>query len=122
MDKALLDDILFRYKHPRLRGELSDAVQLQDANISCGDEIKLFLRITDGKIVDAKYSGQMCSVASYGAELLAEKIVGSNIESASAIDSRALLPSGCSLLKNPVRLKCFEIAQRALKKQTKSQA
>lgn len=118
MNRALLDDILFRYKHPRYQGKIVDVPPLCDANISCGDEINLYLSMRDGKIIDARYNGKFCSIANYGAELLLDKIIGLPINEAEKVTSPQLLSNqqAESLLQNPTRLKCFELAQRALQK------
>lgn len=116
MDQILLDDILFRYKHPSHQGQMTGAgvAELGDSNPSCGDEIKLYLRFDNNRIKDACYEGTMCSIANYGAELLLDKIIGMTTDEARGIASADLLPADCSILRNPVRLKCFETAQRAL--------
>lgn len=117
MNRALLDDILFACKHPRHQGTLA-VEPLCDANISCGDEIKLYISVKEGKITDAKYTGKFCSIANYGAELLISHIVGLSVSQSKTISSQKLLAGrrADSLLQNPTRLKCFELAQRALGK------
>ena len=155
LGKFLLDDIVYRYKHPRHHidstilprsratgaslypkggqssnsplwlkgaGERSETggsskiLHSHASNTSCGDEIDLYLKIDGGKIVDAKFSGQMCSIANYGAELLIDHIIGLSIEQAKQIKNADLLKTeqGASLLCNPVRLKCFELTQHAI--------
>ena len=70
-DQSLLDDIIFTHRHPRHQGELAHISPLTDGNPSCGDQIELYLDIKDGIIIRASYAGQLCSVATYGAERLA---------------------------------------------------
>lgn len=113
-----MDDILFRYKHPRYQGKIDSVPPLDDANISCGDEIHLYLSIQDGLIVDVRYNGTFCSIANYGAELLIDRIIGLPVNDAKEVTSPQLLSNqqAESLLHNPTRLKCFELAQRALRK------
>lgn len=117
MDGELLDDILFRYKHPRHHGQLASA-PLTDSNPSCGDSIELYLDIQQGIVRQAAFTGQMCAIANYGAELLCDQLANQPVAQVKAITSQQLLPTSCSLLTNPTRLRCFETAQRALAKLT----
>lgn len=118
MDKALIDEVVWRYKNPSHR-RTAVGMRLRAENLSCGDDITLYVAIEEGVVKNTTHSGEYCSICNYGAELLAEKIVGMNIEEARKIGSEELLGAGGeSLLQNPVRLKCFELAQRALDKLT----
>lgn len=116
LDKFLLDDIIYHYKHPKYRGSLPSSVHTQASNTSCGDEIYLYLQIKNNKIIDARFSGQMCAIANYGAELLCNHIISQDLATAKTLRSTNLLKTeqGASLLCNPIRLKCFELAQQAL--------
>ncbi len=118
-DQDLLDDIIFTYRHPRYQGEIAHISPLTDGNPSCGDRIELYLDIKDGIITRASYAGQLCSVATYGAERLASAITNRSLADALAISASDLLPHDCSLLSNPTRLTCFTTALRALQSLTK---
>ena len=118
-DQDLLDDIIFTYRHPRYQGKIAHIPPLTDGNPSCGDRIKLYLDIKDGIIIRASYTGQLCSVATYGAERLASAITGKPLADTLALSASDLLPHDCPLLSNPTRLTCFTTAQRALQGLTK---
>lgn len=118
-DQDLLDDIIFTHRHPQYRGKIAHISPLTDDNPSCGDQIKLYLDIKDSIITRANYTGQLCSVATYGAEKLIGAITGKPIADALALSASDLLPHDCSLLSNPTRLTCFTTAQRALQSLTK---
>ena len=118
-DQSLLDDIIFTYRHPRYQGEIAHISPLTDGNPSCGDRIELYLDIKDGIIIRASYTGQLCSVATYGAERLASAITDKPLADALALSASDLLPHDCPLLSNPTRLTCFTTAQRALQSLTK---
>ena len=113
-DQSLLDDIIFTYRHPRHQGELAHISPLTDSNPGCGDRIELYLDIKDGIITRASYTGQLCSIATYGAEKLISAITDKPLADALALSASDLLPYDCSLLSNPTRLTCFTTAQRAL--------
>lgn len=113
MEVALLDDIMFHYRHPAHRGQLTGK-PVTDSNPSCGDSIELYLVVEQGVIQQASFTGNVCAIANYGAELLCDRIVGQTVDQAKVITSQQLLPADSSLLTNPIRLQCFEAAQRAL--------
>jgi nitrogen fixation NifU-like protein len=118
MDKRFLDDVVWHYRHPDHRGKSSGRVY-RAANLSCGDQIELYLVIEKGVVKSASYSGDLCSIANYGADLLLESLIGQPLSTVEQITSVQLLDSlGASLLANPVRLKCFELAQVALQRKT----
>lgn len=119
-DQDLLDDIIFTHRHPRHQGELAHISPLTDSNPGCGDRIELYLDIKDGIITGASYTGQLCSVATYGAERLASAITDKPLADALALSASDLLPHDCSLLSNPTRLTCFTTALRALQSLTKT--
>ena len=119
-DQDLLDDIIFTHRHPRYQGKIAHISPLTDGNPSCGDQIKLYLDIKDGIVIRASYTGQLCSVATYGAERLASAITDKPLADALALSASDLLPHDCSLLSNPTRLTCFTTAQRALRSLTKT--
>lgn len=113
-DQSLLDDIIFTHRHPRHQGELAHISPLTDSNPGCGDRIELYLDIKGGIITRASYTGQLCSIATYGAEKLISAITDKPLADALALSASDLLPHDCSLLSNPTRLTCFTTAQRAL--------
>lgn len=118
-DQSLLDDIIFTHRHPRHQGELAHIPPLTDDNPGCGDRIELYLDIRGGIITRASYTGQLCSIATYGAEKLISAITDKPLADALALSASDLLPHDCSLLSNPTRLTCFTTAQRALQSLTK---
>ena len=118
-DQDLLDDIIFTHRHPQYQGKIAHISPLTDDNPSCGDQIKLYLDIKDDIIIRASYTGQLCSIATYGAERLASAITSKPLADALTLSASDLLPHDCPLLSNPTRLTCFTTAQRALQSLTK---
>ncbi len=118
-DQDLLDDIIFTHRHPQYQGKIAHISPLTDGNPSCGDQIKLYLDIKDDIIIRASYTGQLCSIATYGAERLASAITDKPLADALDLSASDLLPHDCPLLSNPTRLTCFTTAQRALQSLTK---
>ena len=119
-DQDLLDDIIFTHRHPQYQGKITHVPPLTDGNPSCGDRIELYLDIKDGIIIRASYTGQLCSIATYGAEKLIGAITDKPLADALTLSASSLLPHDCPLLSNPTRLTCFTTAQRALRSLTKT--
>jgi nitrogen fixation NifU-like protein len=118
MNKHLLDEIVYRYKHPQHRAKGAGKTYHAE-NLSCGDSITIYLDVQKGKVKSASYEGQLCSIANYGADLLLDQLIGQPTEKINQLNSADLLKTN-DLLQNPVRLKCFELAQYALKSRLQS--
>ncbi|MFD0716441.1 Fe-S cluster assembly sulfur transfer protein SufU [Paenibacillus sp. GCM10027626] len=131
-----LDDLYRRvimdhYKNPRNRGTMdADSVTINLNNPTCGDRISLQLQLEDGKVKQAKYTGEGCSISMSSASMMTEAVKGKSLDEALALadnfssfikgesvefdyeDIEAL--SGVS--KFPARIKCATLAWNALRK------
>lgn len=129
--------ILEHYKHPRNKGEVEDATaEIHMRNPTCGDEVKLQLRVEDGAVVEVGFTGQGCSISQASVSMMTQKLLGASVDDALALaakftrlmhgddevardrslgDLRAL----AGVAKFPVRVKCallgFDALQEALK-------
>ena len=73
--------VLEHCEHPRNLGELPDATNSVDvSNPVCGDELRLAVRIEDGRIAAARFRTRGCKAAIASASFLTELIVGKKIE------------------------------------------
>ena len=70
--------ILDHYRSPRNRGELPapPAIRAEGFNPLCGDEIVLYLDVSDGVVNDVKVSGQGCSISQSSASMMSAAIKG----------------------------------------------
>jgi nitrogen fixation NifU-like protein len=81
--------ILDHYKSPRNRGSLEPpAVRAEGHNPLCGDEIEVFLDVTDGIITDIKIGGQGCSISQSSASMMSAAVKGKPIADVRALISR----------------------------------
>ncbi|MDI6619292.1 MAG: SUF system NifU family Fe-S cluster assembly protein [Clostridiales bacterium] len=62
----------------------SPNVVLKGVNPSCGDEITLELRIKDGKIEDAAFTGIGCAISQASTSIMIDLIKGGTVEEAKA--------------------------------------
>lgn len=126
--------ILEHYKRPRNRGELDGAdVDVHMKNPTCGDEVRLQLRLEDGRIADARFTGDGCSISQASISMMTQVIKGKTPEEALALAERftemmhgdaaaardrALgdLRALAGVSQFPVRIRCALLGWNALEK------
>ena len=80
--EALLD----HFRNPRNAGELPGAtVTVEVSNPVCGDILKLFARIEDERIAEARFLCRGCTTSIACASLLTETIAGRTLAEAKAL-------------------------------------
>ncbi len=86
-----LDDLYRRvimdhYKNPRNRGTMDEeSVTINLNNPTCGDRISLQLQVVEGKVADAKFSGEGCSISMSSASMMTEAVKGKTFDEALAM-------------------------------------
>jgi nitrogen fixation NifU-like protein len=81
--------ILEHYKRPRNKGELEDAdVEMHLMNTSCGDEVRLQLRLANGIIQEARYQGNGCSISQASISMMSGLLRGKTIPEAIELAQR----------------------------------
>jgi nitrogen fixation NifU-like protein len=109
------DNIIDHYQNPRNYGKLEHPdISYEDSNPVCGDEIRMDLKIQDGRVVDARFSGHGCSISQASASMLTEEIIGKTLEEVQHIDKQYLLDM-LGIPLGPVRLKCALLSLKVLK-------
>ena len=56
-------------------------------NPSCGDELTIYAKINDGKIVDASFTGEGCAISKASTSLMIDIIKGKTVDEAKEIIS-----------------------------------
>ncbi|MGH8918957.1 MAG: Fe-S cluster assembly sulfur transfer protein SufU [Actinomycetes bacterium] len=79
--------ILDHYRNPRNRGELETPPAHVETGFNplCGDEITVYLLVTDGVVTDLKLAGQGCSISQSSASMMSTAIKGKTLDEARAI-------------------------------------
>lgn len=124
--------IMDHYKSPRNRGTMDEeSVTINLNNPTCGDRISLQLQVVDGKVVDAKYTGEGCSISMSSASMMTEAVKGRSFDEAldmadrfSALmkgepvefDENEDIEAMSGVNKFPARIKCATLAWNALRK------
>jgi nitrogen fixation NifU-like protein len=132
--------VLDHYKSPRNRGELPvpPAHQVEGFNPMCGDEITVYLVVSDGELEDIRVSGQGCSISQASSSLMSAAVKGKGLgdvhhridefrqmmtssnapdgEEPPPLDLRAMgeLAALQGVVKFPARIKCALLAWTTL--------
>ena len=78
--------ILDHYRSPRNQGELDHpAHRCEGFNPLCGDEVVVYVALTEGMIEDIKIGGQGCSISQASASMMSEISKGKRLEEAELI-------------------------------------
>jgi nitrogen fixation NifU-like protein len=127
--------ILDHYRTPRNKGELPPpATCTEGTNPLCGDEIKIFLNVTDGVVQDVRFSGHGCSISQASASMMTAIVKGKSLADVRAVARRfkqlmtieeddGTIPTDIRLgdiealqgvVKYPVRIKCAVLGWNTL--------
>ena len=80
------DKVMDHFENPRNVGEIEGADGVGTVgNAVCGDIMKIFIKVEDNKIVEAKFKTVGCGAAIATSSMATEMVVGKTIEEALAI-------------------------------------
>lgn len=75
--------ILENYQNPFHKETKSDGFEVANANnASCIDNINIFVKIDNDKIVDAYFDGEACAISTASTSIMLKNIIGHTIEEA----------------------------------------
>jgi nitrogen fixation NifU-like protein len=121
--------ILDHGKRPRNFREQESARCADGHNPLCGDRVKVFVKIEDGRIEDVSFQGNGCAISTASASMMTEALRGITVEEADALFQRfhSLLASHgeetalgkLAVFKGvrefPMRVKCATLAWHTLR-------
>lgn len=100
--------------HPRNVGEIPDADGIGNVgNPVCGDIMRLYIKVEDGKITDVKFKTFGCGAAISTSSMVTEMVKGKTIEEALEISNKAVAEALGGL--PPIKMHCSVLAEEALK-------
>lgn len=115
MEDMYRDQIIDHYQNPRNYGTLEHPdISYEEDNPVCGDHIRIDLKVTDGKVVDARFDGHGCSISQASASMLTESIIGKSLDEVRQIGKEQILEM-LGIPLGPVRLKCALLSLKVLK-------
>ena len=81
--------ILDHYKRPRNRGAVDPHhADVHMRNPSCGDEIRLQMRLDEGRIAEIAFTGEGCSISQASSSMMTDLVKGHSPDEALAIARR----------------------------------
>lgn len=115
MEAQYSDVVMEHFMNPRNVGEIENADGVGTVgNPACGDIMKMWIKIEDDKIVDAKFKTFGCGAAIASSSMATELIKGKTIDEALTISNRAVTKALGGLPK--VKRHCSVLAEEALRK------
>lgn len=110
IDNELYQEVLLQHsKHPKNFGPLENPTHIADGhNALCGDEICVALRVANGTVAEAKFTGSACAICTASASIMTGEVKGLACESVEtlAANFRILAKDGVGP-DAPMKLKIF---------------
>ena len=89
LEQVYRDAVLEHARSPRNRGELDPfSVKQEGINPSCGDELTLYLRVRDGRVEAASFTGHGCAISQASASLMTQAVKGMALDEAKGLIAR----------------------------------
>lgn len=108
------DTVMDHFMHPRNVGEIADADGVGEVgNAKCGDIMKMYLKIKDGKIEDVKFETFGCGSAIASSSMATEMIKGKPLTEVMGLTNRAVAQALDGLPAH--KLHCSVLAEEAVK-------
>jgi nitrogen fixation NifU-like protein len=106
--------VMDHFANPRNMGDMDEPSAVGNVgNPACGDMMRLYLKIEDGKVVDAKFKTFGCGAAIASSSMLTEMIKGKTVEEAMKLTNQEVVDALGGL--PPVKIHCSVMAEEALK-------
>lgn len=119
MDDLYKEIILEHYQSPNHRGKPSGGSagwrRGSEVNMSCGDSLKIFVKLGKGKIIDAKFEGGGCAISMAAVDMLLDKVIGMKLTDVKKM-SGSEIEKMMGVELTPSRKKCAYLGLEVLKK------
>ena len=107
------EKVMDHFKNPRNVGEIEDADGIGEVgNASCGDIMKIYLKVKDDVIEDVKFQTFGCGSAIATSSMVTEMVMGKTLEEAEQVTNKAVAEALDGL--PPTKMHCSNLAADAL--------
>lgn len=109
------EKVMDHFQNPRNVGEIEDADGVGEiGNPVCGDIMKLYIKVKDNRILDAKFKTFGCGAAIATSSMITELVKGKTLEEAERISKNTVAEALDGL--PAVKMHCSNLAADALHK------
>src|SRR3989338_7232950 len=116
VEELYREEIMDHYQNPRNFGHMDGAdVSYHDYNPVCGDDVTMQLKMENGTVKEAMFTGKGCAISQAAASMLTEQIHGKSVKAVVAMTQNDMLEI-IKINPGPVRIKCALLALRAIQK------
>ena len=108
------EKVMENFTHPKNVGEIPDADGVGTVgNETCGDIMKIYLKIENDRIQDAKFQTFGCAAAIASSSVATGMVIGKTLDEALALTNREVIEELEGL--PPQKIHCSVLAEEAIK-------
>jgi NifU-like protein involved in Fe-S cluster formation len=119
------EKLLERFRNPKHIGEMENpTVVAEEGDPQCGDMFRLYLKIEDDRIVDAKFLSFGCAANIATGDMTAELVKGKTVAEAERLQIKEIADAlgGLPLIKMHCAVLSYKTLKKALAEYRKSRA